>query len=246
MAVRPAGDYKAAIWGSGTHARITGGETRLNGVRVASPTETGFTGAPEVFSFSTTADQVIGCFGNLYNTQKGVNYGEVLGEILLYNQVLTGTDRLAVEAYLMGKWCGTLPEGYSDLREATVTGAGTVVASAEKMPRLDAAFAGTAKVTGESAVFDVTIDPEAGTVTGAIIAPNATLELPANVTVNVTFTSKPIHGGSWTLVDVGTAAPQDLAWTVNASVAGMSVVKSITPAHVAIEALPSGTVILFR
>ena len=68
----------------------------------------------------------------------------------------------------------------------------------------------------------------------------------ANATINVTFTSKPIHGGSWTLVDVGTAAPQDLAWTVNASVAGMSVVKSITPAHVAIEALPSGTVILFR
>ena len=246
IAVRPAGDYQSPIWASGTHARITGGETRLNGVRVASPTVAGFTGAPEVFSFTTTADQNIGCFGYLYNTQKGVNYGEVLGEILLYNQVLTGADRLAVEAYLMGKWCGTLPEGYSDLREATVTGAGTVVASAEKMPRLDAAFAGTAKVTGESAVFDVTIDSEAGTVTGAIIAPNATLELPANATINVTFTSKPIHGGSWTLVDIGTAAPQDLAWTVNASVAGMSVVKSITPAHVAIEALPSGTTILLR
>ena len=246
IAVRPAGDYQSPIWASGTHARITGGETRLNGVRVASPTVAGFTGAPEVFSFTTTADQNIGCFGYLYNTQKGVNYGEVLGEILLYNQVLTGADRLAVEAYLMGKWCGTLPEGYSDLREATVTGAGTVVASAEKMPRLDAAFAGTAKVTGESAVFDVTIDPEAGTVTGALIAPNATLELPANATINVTFTSKPIHGGSWTLVDIGTAAPQDLAWTVNASVAGMSVVKSITPAHVAIEALPSGTTILLR
>ena len=246
IAVRPAGDYKAAIWGSGTHARITGGETRLNGVRVASPTETGFTGAPEVFSFSTTADQVVGCFGNLYNTQKGVNYGEVLGEILLYNQVLTGTDRLAVEAYLMGKWCGTLPEGYSDLREATVTGAGTVVASAEKMPRLDAAFAGTAKVTGESAVFDVTIDPEAGTVTGALIAPNATLELPTSATVNVSFTSKPIHGGAWTLVDVGTMATANLEWTVNASVAGMSVVKSVSPARVAIEVLPAGTIILFR
>ena len=114
------------------------------------------------------------------------------------------------------------------------------------MPRLDAAFAGTAKVTGESAVFDVTIDPEAGTVTGSLIAPNATLELPANATINVTFMSKPIHGGSWTLVDVGTAAPQDLAWTVNAEVAGMSVVKSTAPAHVAIEALPSGTTILLR
>ena len=246
IAVRAAGDYKAAIWGSGTHARITGGETRLNGVRVASPTQTGFTGAPEVFSFSTTADQIIGCFGNLYNTQKGVNYGEVLGEILLYSTELTGADRLAVEAYLMSKWCGTLPEGYSDLREATVTGAGTVVASAEKMPRLDAAFAGTAKVTGESAVFDVTIDPEAGTVTGALVAPNATLELPATATINVTFTSRPIHGGAWTLVDVGTMATANLEWTVNASVAGMSVVKTVSPARVAIEVLPAGTIILFR
>lgn len=246
IAVRAAGNYRTPIWASGTHARITGGETRLNGVRVASPTTTGFTGAPEVFSFSTTADQVVGCFGNLYNTQKGVNYGEVLGEILLYNQVLTGADRLAVEAYLMGKWCGTLPEGYSDLREATVTGAGTVVASAEKMPRLDVAFAGTAKVTGESAVFDVTIDPEAGTVTGALVATNATLELPASATVNVSFTSKPIHGGAWTLVDVGTMTTANLEWTVNASVTGMSVVKTVSPARVAIEVLPAGTTILFR
>ena len=246
IAVRAAGNYRTPIWASGTHSRITGGETRLNGVRVASPTQTGFTGAPEVFSFTTTADQSIGCFGNLYNTQKGVNYGEVFGEILLYNQVLTGADRLAVEAYLMGKWCGTLPEGYSDLREATVTGAGTVVAPAEKLPRLDAAFAGTVRVTGEAAVFDVVIDPVAETVTGALVATNATLELPASATVNVSFTSKPIHGGAWTLVDVGTMTTANLEWTVNASVAGMSVVKTVSPARVAIEVLPAGTIILFR
>ena len=246
IAVRPAGDYRSPIWASGTHARITGGETRLNGVRVATPTQTGFTGAPEVFSFTTTANQNIGCFGNLYNTQKGVNCGEVFGEILLYNQVLTGADRLAVEAYLMGKWCGTLPEGYSDLREATVTGTGTVVAPSGKLPRLDAAFAGTARVTGSEAAFDVVIDPVAGTVTGALVAPNATMELPASATVNVTFTSKPIDGGSWTLVDVGTMTTANLEWTVNASVAGMSVIKSVSPARVAIEVVPAGTVIIFR
>ena len=247
IAVRDTGgNYRTPIWASGTHARVTGGETRLNGVRVASPTVTGFTGAPEVFSFTTTADQNIGCFGNLYDTQKGVNYGEVFGEILLYNVELTGVDRLAVEAYLMGKWCGNLPVGYSDLREATVTGAGTVVMPAGKMPRLDAAFAGTARVTGAEAVFNVVIDPVAGTVTGALVAPNATLELPASATVNVTFTSKPIHGGAWTLVDVGTMASANLEWTVNASVTGMSVVKSVSPARVAIEVLPAGTTIIFR
>ena len=57
---------------------------------------------------------------------------------------------------------------------------------------------------------------------------------------------KPIHGGAWTLVDVGTMAPANLEWTVNASVTGMSVVKSVSPARVAIEVLPAGTTIIFR
>jgi len=120
------------------------------------------------------------------------------------------------------------------------------VAPAGKMPRLDTAFAGTARVTGSEAAFDVVIDPVAGTVTGALVAPNATLELPASATVNVTFTSKPIGGGSWTLVDVGTMTTANLEWTVNASVAGMSVIKSVSPTRVAIEVIPAGTVILFR
>ena len=47
----------------------------------------------------------------------------------------------------------------------------------------------------------------------------------------------------------GEAEPVDAAnleWTVNASVTGMSVVKTVSPARVAIEVLPDGTIILFR
>ena len=246
IAVRPAGDYKAAIWGSGTHARITGGETRLNGVRVASPTQTGFTGAPEVFSFSTTADQVVGCFGNLYNTQKGVNYGEVLGEILLYNQVLTGADRLAVEAYLMGKWCGTLPEGYSDLREATVSaGTGTVSAPTAKLPKFGDGFTGTVVVP--DAIFDFTFDGAAGTVDRPLIARGATLSLPAAVTINVSCANMAGSDGACVpLIDVAAFA-SPVTWTFNVSNTGGKTVRlRAEGGQVLLEVIPSGTTILFR
>ncbi|MBQ6340592.1 MAG: hypothetical protein IJI36_15750, partial [Kiritimatiellae bacterium] len=246
IAARTAGDYKAPIWASGTHARITGGETRLNGVRVASPTQTGFTGAPEVFSFSTTADQLIGCFGNLYNTQKGVNYGEVFGEILLYNQVLTGADRLAVEAYLMGKWCGTLPEGYSDLREATVSaGSGTVTALAAKLPMFGDGFTGTVVVPDTT--FDFTLDGAAGTVDRPLIARGATLSLPAAVTINVVCANMAgSDGTSVPLIDVAAFA-SPVTWTFNAANTGGKTVRlNVEGGQVLLEVIPSGTTILFR
>ena len=43
---------------------------------------------------------------------------------------LGAEDRETVEAYLMAKWLGVVGAGYSDLRRATVTGAGTVDAAA--------------------------------------------------------------------------------------------------------------------
>ena len=246
IAVRPAGDYRSPIWASGTHARITGGETRLNGVRVASPTTTGFTGAPEVFSFTTTADQSIGCFGNLYNTQKGVNYGEVFGEILLYNQVLTGADRLAVEAYLMGKWCGTLPEGYSDLREATVSaGSGTVTAPAAKLPMFGDSFTGT--VVAPDATLDFVFNGAAGTVDRPLIARGATLDLPAAVTINVVCANMAgSDGTSVPLIDVAAFA-SPVTWTFNATnTGGKTVSLRAEGGQVLLEVIPSGTTILFR
>ena len=241
---RTTDNYKSPIWPAGTVSRVINGETRLNGASVDS--SAGFTGAPEVFSFSTTSDQNIGVFGNYNNTQASLNNGEVLGEIMLYNTELTGSDRLAVEAYLMGKWCGTLPAGYSDLREATVTGTGTVVAPLSKMPHIDASFAGTVRVTGDVAVFDVVIDPVNGTVTGGLLMPNVSFELPDVATINVTFTSRPKGGGEWTLVDIGSLLSVNTEWAVNASVEGLSVVKSVSPTRVAVTVRPSGFVLVVR
>ena len=146
----------------------------------------------------------------------------------------------------MGKWCGTLPEGYSDLREATVTGTGTVVAPLSKMPHIDASFAGTVRVTGDVAVFDVVIDPVNGTVTGGLLMPNVSFELPDVATINVTFTSRPKGGGEWTLVDIGSLLSVNTEWAVNASVEGLSVVKSVSPTRVAVTVRPSGFVLVVR
>ena len=75
---------------------------------------------------------------------------------------------------------------------------------------------------------------------------NTTVEWPSsNEAENVSGNRFTIVGDV-TVVDVGTMAPANLEWTVNASVTGMSVVKTVSPARVAIEVLPAGTFLIFR
>ena len=168
-----------------------------------------------------------------------------IGEILLYNQVLTGADRLAVEAYLMGKWCGTLPEGYSDLREATVTGAGTVSAVVAKLPKFGDGFTGTVAVPDTSFAF--TFDGAAGTVADAFVARGATLDLPAAVTVNVACANMAgSDGTSVPLIDVAAFA-NPVAWNlVTTDDGGKTVRLRAEGGQLLLEVIPSGTTILFR
>jgi hypothetical protein len=160
--------------------------------------------------------------------------------------VLTGTDRLAVEAYLMGKWCGTLPEGYSDLREATVSaGSGTVSAVAAKLPKFGDGFTGTVVVP--DATFGFTLDGAAGTVDRPIVARGATLSLPAAVTINVTCTNMAGSDGACVpLFDVAAFA-NPVTWTFNAANTGGKTLRlSVEGGQVLLEVIPSGTTILFR
>ena len=170
----------------------------------------------------------------------------MFGEILLYNQVLTGADRLAVEAYLMGKWCGTLPEGYSDLREATVSaGTGTVSAPAAKLPLFGDGFTGTVVVS--DAALDFVLDGTAGTVNRPLIARGATLSLPAAVTINVSCANMAGSDGSCVpLIDVAAFA-NPVEWTFNATNTGGKTVRlRAEGGQVLLEVIPSGTTILFR
>ncbi len=201
------------IWPTDTAYSITNGETRLNGA-VIDGRSNGFSGCPELLSFTTASNYpacFFGCCGSVGNGVLKERSYEVLGEILLYNRELVGEERARVEAYLMNKWLGTLPVGWCDWRRATITGAGTVAAAAvEALPTFDAAFTGTLELSAAS--LDFHVDAE-GVVTDALTLPeNATLDLPKAGTLAVTFAEKPT---SCTLATAGAVTGFDAAqWTV--------------------------------
>ena len=199
---RTTSDYHDNVWsGSNVPEAMTNAALRLNGEsRVASD---GFTGCPEVYSVVASEDMTVGAFGNIYTTQ-GYAFdeqrGEIQGEILVYRDALSGDTLAGLEAYLMSKWLNRLPAGYGDLSGATVTGAGTLRATSwAQMPKLDAAFAGTAAAESADA-FDFEIAPD-GSVVGAILAPEATLALPDDCTANVTLPAARLKAGTYTLVN---------------------------------------------
>lgn len=174
-------------------------ETRLNGID--SPAAEGFFGAPEVYSVVASENMTVGAFANLYNSQTDKYNGEIQGEILMYSRALAGTELANVEAYLMNKWLNVLPAGYGDLSGATLTGSGKVSAAKwSQLPKIGADFAGTvsAASVGDGLAFSIGTD---GTVAGAILAPDATLSLPATCAATVTLPDARLAAGEYVLVD---------------------------------------------
>ena len=183
-------DPKAAIWSHRQNSTwtadvVTKGVTRVNGA-VVDGKKRGFTGGPELFNFSTTAAFSPLAFADLYNSQTVDKQAyEMMGEILVYNEVLSDADRAKVEEYLNWKWLGVMPEGCNDFREATVTGTGAVSgAKLDDLPQFDASFAGSVRAT-DSGDFTVSVTPKTGAVEGARLTPEAELDLPAAATVTV-------------------------------------------------------------
>ena len=206
-------DYTAPIWGSGTSAILTNGETRINGQAVDGTTK-GFTGAPELFSFTTDGNAFqAGVFG--YYNAGGDQAYEVLGEIVLFNEILTDDTRSGIEAYLMKKWLGRLPPGYVDWTGATVGGAGTV--SVERQGDLPtfADFTGTLDLGAEALSF--TLDGATKAVEGALDVGGATLKLAAQGTIALSFKDGISKPGSYTLASFGTLAEPGISgWTLPA------------------------------
>ena len=122
-----------------------------------------------------------------------------------------------IEAYLMGKWIGRLPEGYADIRNATVAGTGTVqVAVGSQRPNIDRGFEGTVAIAA-GGDFAMTIDPDTDTIMGALDCPAATLSLPSSCSITLNFTRKPsgtMPTRDYTLVDCASGA-DGVAWTLN-------------------------------
>lgn len=205
-------DYTAPIWGSGTSSILTGGETRINGRKVDGTT-TGFTGAPELFSFTTDGNAFQAGFFGLYNAGSDPEQAyEVFGEILLFSEVLDVASRGEIEAYLMKKWLNMLPPGYADWTGATITGAGTVKAGRLKdLPQFEN-FTGTLEFTAPTLAF--TLDGATKSVAEAFDIGGATLRLAAEGEIALSFADGLAKPGSYTLATFGTLAEPGITnWT---------------------------------
>lgn len=187
------------IWASGCADKVLNGDTRLDGVQVNGAT-TGFSGRPEVLSFSTSDGTTVQV-KSLSTVNGGANQ-EYIGEILFYNTTLEEDVRTGIEAYLMSKWFGRLPSGYTDFRSLEVTGNGTVtVPGIVYMPMFAAGFTGDVLLTADS--LDFHFAAEASEADEAAKFPGSHVALPAEVTVNLTFATRPAPNVRYTLIPGG-------------------------------------------
>ena len=248
---RTTASFANAIWQSGCSANVKTGVTRLNGAEVDQTK--GLTGAPEVLSL-TAAGNVSALCVDTYSSTETADSGKgdtraqgiIHGEMLMYDSVLDADVLANLEAYLMGKWTGVLPDGWSDLREATVTaGTGTVSAVVAKLPKFGDGFTGT--IIMPDTKFDFDFDGAAGTVDKPFVARGATLSLPAAVTINVACADMAGSEGTCVpLFDVA-AFTNPVSWTFNATnTGGKRLCLREENGQLLLEVLVSGTTILFR
>ena len=196
--------------------KVRNGESRLNGNIVNN--EDGFSGCPEVLAFRPTSNVTASFYGDYNETEGMVTSGSglLMGETLLYSSKLPDEQTQRIEGYLMRKWLGLMPDSCVDVREATISGNGTIeVDDVAGMPKIDPGFEGRVNVA--SGAFEVTIDPQTGAVIGALDVPSADVSLPANCTLTVKFTSRVGNanfGSEWTVFDCA-ALVSAVDWTLN-------------------------------
>jgi len=219
---RTSTSYTESIWPSSCSSNVKGGVTRLNGA-VVDYTD-GLTGGPEVLSLTAAGNVSAICVDTYKNTESSSSngsyvlnsHGTIQGEMLMYDGELDADVLANLEAYLMGKWTGVLPDGWSDLREATVTsGTGTVTSVVAKMPSFGDGFTGTVEV--EDTALSFTYDGTSQTVGNAIVARGATVSMPSAVTVSVTCAN--MQGASAVSVPLIDAAAfsGSVAWTLEST-----------------------------
>ena len=167
-----------------------------------SPSNTTYRWQPEVFAFNMQPDavaakaKVIGFYGQGNN--------EVIGEFVLYSATQTEAVRKGISAYLMKKWLGRMHEGFSDFREMTVTGDGTLAAvGPEYLPELTSAFTGTLEFSRAEWSFRLPTDGGNAAV-DAVDLSGRTVALPAAVTVDLDVTGA--EPGEYLLMAVGAFA----------------------------------------
>jgi hypothetical protein len=203
------------VWRDKTANVFKEGATYLDGREIDGAVE-GFQGRPELLTAVGGRNFNLGAFGfynYLQDVTNNVDYGEVQGEIIVYDRVLDDAVRGQIEAYLMWKWLGLAREGYSVASNMTVSGEGKVnVSSFTQVPKFASSFTGTAAMEGSAYSFTVGAD---GSVAGKIDMGSVKMSFPASCTAAVSFTEG-VKTGEYTLISCG-GFVSDTEWILNLS-----------------------------
>lgn len=243
-----AADCGVPIWRNSS-AVFAGGATYLDGLAVDGAVS-GFNGRPEVLTAVGCTNFSLSVFGDcLYlegHQPNDIDAGEVIGEVVIYGDVLSDVQRKAVEAYLSWKWCGNAINGYACHTNLSIEGSGTVkIGSLEQMPKLAPGFAGTADMSAISEL-DFVVHPETGAVDGAL-SMSSSVALPSAVTAKITFSPK-MRKGVFTLVEAAGGLDQT-NWTLEivGDASGSGRVRlDVSPTKVSIEVPRRGLVMTAR
>ncbi len=243
------------------------------------PLITGMSGGWQIFSLVTSANAEAATFArDRANSGDGGdigmrNGGQKLAEMLIYNRVLTETERRDVEAYLAYKWFNRINNGYrlaqgTDIQEVTlaqgstltfanangtfkVAGSGTVTGAVVTASEVSPAAGGITFASGLTLVDGAVVkraadgaDLNAGKVTVA-----GGLSVLGGGTLNVTAISGNVSGQQFPLFGYDTLSGSFTGWTLSGVVTGKYTpqFKDNDPANTASVRLnPAGTMILFR
>ena len=245
IAARPSSDpngWDSPIWAEASSNYVREAATYLDGVQVDGST-TGFSGRPEVLSFQFDRPVEIKGVGYYGLDSSSKPNREILGEIIIYNTALEDETRERIEAYLMKKWLGRMPEGFVDFRGLEVTGAGVVeVPSIDALPHFGAEFSGTASVTGP---LSFSIDATGGVV-NAVNAPGVMFALPSPCDVSVALDPKTPCGMYTLMTCAGFGDGQTFAPVAVSGRENVTARLLVSGGVLSLELLPHGTLVIFR
>ncbi len=173
---------------------------RLNGLDVAKPTQTGFSGGYDLVSMASSENFGMNGLGAChYGRYTG---GQELGEELFFDETLSQEQVLEIESYLNEKWFGVQTAGYrgSALKSLDVASGATVVVCGNA-PLKVSALSGAGTVGGAVEIADggsfVVHIAQDGSISPLTIG---SLNLAGNVTVTFDGDGSRLGPGSYTLI----------------------------------------------
>lgn len=122
--------YTQLLYNNGTQKMVRDGDIRMDGTNVARDVETDFD--YHLIEYHTTAGAHASCFASDRAGLGGDRSGGCrIGEVILFERVLTDREKIATRNYLMNKWFGKTGADLADLP-------GTVVTNVPSFGQIDA------------------------------------------------------------------------------------------------------------